>query len=233
MDNKKTIECIHTFLEKEFQMNYDAGLYEGRQEALCALVNMVPGAILRTNDKVDIDTSSFDKEAFAEDAEKARIFELRLAYQLMFQKYEVKTIPYESWGKYQNILIEVGKETYYDKRGSLFQIECDGWLHQLLDENGEVFHQTILNVEYLKKRYEKLKHNKDNFKFCPNESSQATWCMPINLFVNDHKLLDGELLNGQLVAKNNELNLQLEYKEKEIQRNLDTIAKLEKQLKQL
>jgi hypothetical protein len=220
MDNKKTIECIHTFLEKEFQMNYDAGLYEGRQEALCALVNMVPAAILRTNDKVDIDTSGFNKIKFDEDAEEARIYELKLAHHLTFGTYELKTIPYEKWNQYKNILIEVGKQNYNDKKGSLFQIESDGWFHQLLDEDGEPFQKIELSVKYLKKRYELLKDNKNNFIYCPNEGSQATWCMPIDVYINEHELIN--LLN--------EKDKIIEGKDKEIQRCLDTITKLENKL---
>jgi len=226
-------KCILMLMDKELDKYYHKGLYDGRQEALCALIDMVPGAVIRRNDKVDIDTSGFDKEAFAKDADDAQIFELRLAYQLLFDKYEVKTIPYESWSEHKNILIEVGKETYYDKRGSLFQIESDGWIHQLLDKNGKVFHQTILDVQYLKKRYEQLKHNKDNFNCCPNERSEKTWCMPINLFVNDHELLNSELLNERLVATINEQELIIKAKDREIERCLDTITKLEQEIKEL
>jgi hypothetical protein len=214
---------IHQLLEKELDKAYEMGLFEGRQEALCALIEMVPGAILRTNDKVDIDTSGFDKEAFAKDAEGARIFELKLAYQLLFDKYELKTVPYESWSEYLNILIEVGKDRHDDEMGSLFQIETDGWIHQLLDEDGLPFKQEILNVKYLKKRYELLKHDKNNFILCPNERSQKTWCMPINMYVNDHVLIN--LLN--------EKNDIIKAKDREIEMNLEMINKLKQEINQL
>jgi hypothetical protein len=170
-------------------------------EALQFLIQQVPG-VDDSDRTIDvINPKVFDKNKFNADAANATKRELKLAYQLHFNAFEVKTIPYESWTAYDNILIEVGKKTYDDQRGSLFNIKSDGWIHQLLDEYGEVMSQHIYDVNYLKRRYELLKHDPNNFIECKNENSEKVYCMPLDFAANDMVLIN------ELEALKAELNI--------------------------
>lgn len=180
LKTKEYIQVTYDELEQLKQEAYDL--------ALAHLIEMVPGAPGGSGNRT-IDINNFDAANFDKMTAEATKQELRVARQFQYPAYELKTIPYESWMEYKNILIEVGKDRHDDERGSLFSIKSPGWIHQLLDEDGSYASKYEFSVEWLKRRYEVLKHNPKNFIHCMNERSQWGYCMPIDFAINDTKLI--------------------------------------------
>ena len=179
------IRTTNEELEKIKQEAYDM--------ALAHLISMVPNAPGGNEDKTrDIINVNFDEEKFKRMAALATIQELTYARQLQYKVCEIKTIPFKSWSEWKNILIEVGIDRYDDERGSLFNIKSDGWIHQFLGPDDRLVFEMRFDVQFLKQRYYEIRHkqNFDNFKKCPNEKSQNTWCMLMDMGVPNKALLN-------------------------------------------
>lgn len=104
--------------------------------------------------------------------------------------FELKTVKYDLWSKYNSILIEVWKYGWEQQPGSLFQTEAKWWVHQLIQQDGtSIYH--MVEVEHLKRYYEAIKDDQTLFQFCPSfETGEAGWCMKLNLLNPNYFELD-------------------------------------------
>jgi hypothetical protein len=148
--------------------------------------DIMENVVKENNSKGDMATNKSMKK-FYEDLSFATEHEISL-YELLNMPstmFELKTIKYAEWSKYNNVLIEVWKHEPHNEEGSLMATEATWWVHELIQPDGlSQYH--LINVNSLKQRYNTLKDDVSNFVRCDNEGTgEKTWCMPIQI-INTH-----------------------------------------------